>query len=168
MYLWCERRRVSGSWGTSREETLGQRRNTPALRFYQLVDLLPPMCQVPRWHWQYLFSPRCQVGWAGNLETSACFAQESQRNIWTGPMARPGLTQVLYQRTSCALHRGPDKWPYPPHPIMSLHFCILFQEGPTFSTTGREVWPFPQHSTSPPISQLSLSISKHSSYQTTQ
>ena len=41
------------------------------------------------------FSPRCRVGSKGNLETSACIARQSLRNIWTGLMVRPGLTQVL-------------------------------------------------------------------------
>ena len=62
------------------------------------------------------FPPRCQVGSAGNLETSACFAQESQRNIWTGPMARPGLTQVLYQRTSALCKRPYPSTFYPTDP----------------------------------------------------
>ena len=118
MYLWCERRRVSGSWGTSREETLGQTRNTHLLRFYHPLDLLPPMWQVPRWYCldNNFFPPRCRVGWAGNLETSACFARESQRNIWTGPMARPGLTQVLYQRTSALCKRPYPSTFYPTDP----------------------------------------------------
>ena len=34
MCLWWERRRVFGSWGTSRAGTLGQRRDTPLRRYY--------------------------------------------------------------------------------------------------------------------------------------